>query len=127
MSYPSLRFLKSHAPYWKMVKPRAPSLPDCPYVTPAVITKTHRVCSSLDLYLNNIISPLASGADPGFSLGGGGGGAKQIMCPHEHYERGTELTFGRGSWARLRKLWGCFNALMSYLSLIFFKHSDKSI
>ena len=31
-----------------------------------------------------------------FHLGGGGGGAQKIMCPHEHYERGTELTFGRG-------------------------------
>ena len=51
----------------------------------------------LSVYLNNIISPLASGADPGISFGrGGGGGAKQIMCLHEHYERGTELTFGRG-------------------------------
>ena len=36
-----------------------------------------------------------SGADPGFSYGGGGG-AQKIMCPHTHYERGTELTFGRG-------------------------------
>ena len=24
------------------------------------------------------------------------GGAQKIMCPHEHYERGTELSFGRG-------------------------------
>ena len=38
-----------------------------------------------------------SGADPGFSLGGGGGGgAQKVMCQHAHYERGTELTFGRG-------------------------------
>ena len=35
------------------------------------------------------------GADPGFSLGGGGG-AKKIMCPHAHYKRGTELALGRG-------------------------------
>ena len=31
-----------------------------------------------------------------FYLGGGGGGAQKIMCPHAHYEHGTELTFGRG-------------------------------
>ena len=37
---------------------------------------------------------LTSGADPGFSFGGGG--AQKIMCPHAHYERKTELTFGRG-------------------------------
>ena len=39
-----------------------------------------------------------TGADPGFSFrGGGGGGAQKIMCPHAHSERaGTELTFGRG-------------------------------
>ena len=29
-----------------------------------------------------------------FHLGGGGGG--NVMCQHAHYERGTELTFGRG-------------------------------
>ena len=47
-----------------------------------------------------------TGADTGFSFGGGGGGgegAQRIMCPHVHYERGTELTFGRGP-ARLRAL-----------------------
>ena len=33
-----------------------------------------------------------TGADPGFHLGG----AQKIMCPHAHYERRTELTFGRG-------------------------------
>ena len=45
-----------------------------------------------------------TGANPGFSLGGGGGGgAQKIMCPRAHYERGTELTFGRG----------CFNAACS--------------
>ena len=33
-----------------------------------------------------------SRADPGFSLGGGA----KIMCAHAHYERGTELTSGRG-------------------------------
>ena len=31
-----------------------------------------------------------------FHLGGGGGGAQKIMCPHSHYERKAELTFGRG-------------------------------
>ena len=25
----------------------------------------------------------------------GGGGAQKVMCQHAHYERGTELTFGR--------------------------------
>ena len=35
-----------------------------------------------------------SEADPGFSFGGGG--AQKIMYPHAHYERRTELTFGRG-------------------------------
>ena len=31
----------------------------------------------------------ASGADPGFSFGGGGGGeAQKIMCQQAHYERG---------------------------------------
>ena len=35
-----------------------------------------------------------SGADPGFSFRGGG--RQNIMCPHAHYERGTELTFARG-------------------------------
>ena len=29
-------------------------------------------------------------------------GAQKIMCPHAHYEHGTELTFGRGP--RLRDL-----------------------
>ena len=29
-------------------------------------------------------------------IGGGGGGAQKMMCPHAHYERKTELTFGRG-------------------------------
>ena len=76
-----------------------------------------------------------TGADPGFSFrvgggggGGGGGGVQKIMCQHAHYERGTELTFGRGQgpakgpW----KLWGCFNAVSYILSLIF-KHSDKNL
>ena len=59
-------------------------------------------------------------ADPGFS---GGGGANDYVPMHAHYERGTELPFGR---ARLRALEaiGLFNALSSYLSLIV-KHSDK--
>ena len=47
------------------------------------------------------------------------------MCPQEHYERGTELSFGRGQgpW----KLSGCFNALSCNLTLSFIsdKHSDK--
>ena len=34
---------------------------------------------------------MGSGADPGFSIRG-----VQKMCPHAHYERETELTFGRG-------------------------------
>ena len=34
-----------------------------------------------------------TGADPGFSFRGG---AQKIMCPPAHYERKTELTFGRG-------------------------------
>ena len=40
----------------------------------------------------------STGADPGFSFGGGGGGegAQTIMCPHAHYERRTKLTFDRG-------------------------------
>ena len=43
-------------------------------------------------------------ADPGFKFRGGGG-AQKIMCPHANYERGTELTFGRGPCrARLRAL-----------------------
>ena len=25
-----------------------------------------------------------------------GGGAQKVLCQHAHYERGTELTFGRG-------------------------------
>ena len=39
-----------------------------------------------------------SGADPRFSFrGGGGGGAKGYVPARTLYERGTELTFGRGS------------------------------
>ena len=40
-----------------------------------------------------LITCVEPGADPGFSFGGGG--AKDYV-PHAHYERGTELTFGRG-------------------------------
>ena len=40
-----------------------------------------------------------AGADPGFSFRGGGG--QKIMYPHAHYERGTELTFGRDPGARV--------------------------
>ena len=37
-------------------------------------------------------------ADPGFLFRG----AHNIICPHAHYERGTELTFGRlSSWVVL--------------------------
>ena len=36
------------------------------------------------------------GADPGFSFGGGG--AQKIMCPHAHYERGTD---GAGGGSRI--------------------------
>ena len=39
---------------------------------------------------------LYAGADPGFSWGGGGGGRKRLCAEHAHYERGTELHFGRG-------------------------------
>ena len=38
------------------------------------------------------------------------GGVQKVVCEHAHYERGTELTFGRGP-------------LSCNLSLIF-KHSD---
>ena len=41
-----------------------------------------------------------SGADPGFSLGGGG--AQKIMCAQAHYE--GESPFRQGSRARLRAL-----------------------
>ena len=40
-----------------------------------------------------------AGAEPGFSFGGGGGGvgaAKDYVPARTLYERGTELTFGRG-------------------------------
>ena len=59
-----------------------------------------------------------------FHLGGGGGG----LCAQKDYERGTELTFGRGPGPAygLWKLWGYFNALSCNLSLIF-KHSDKKL
>ena len=45
-----------------------------------------------------------SGADPGFSFRGGGGGAQKIMCPHAHYEREIRSPFRQGSRARLRAL-----------------------
>ena len=46
------------------------------------------------------------------------------MCPHAHYERGTELTFNnqQGSRARFRPLEAL--GLFCYLSLIF-KHSEE--
>ena len=41
-----------------------------------------------------------TGADPGFSFFFffffGGRGTQKVMCQHAHYERETELTFGRG-------------------------------
>ena len=42
-----------------------------------------------------IIISHQSGADPGFSLRGGGGTKR--LCAHVHHERGTELAFGRGT------------------------------
>ena len=56
------------------------------------------------------------GLDPGFHLGG----SQKSKCPHAYYERGTELTFGRG----LGSSRVVFNALSCYLSLIF-KHFDN--
>ena len=44
-----------------------------------------------------------------------------MMCSYAVYERGNELTFGRGPGLLYI---GLFNALSCYLSLIF-KHSDK--
>ena len=41
------------------------------------------------------------GGGGGGGGGEGGGGAQNIMCRHAHYERGTELPFGR---ARIRAL-----------------------
>ena len=41
-----------------------------------------------------IIISHQSGADPGFSLRGGGA---KIMRARIHHERGTELAFGRGT------------------------------
>ena len=74
-----------------------------------------------------------SGADPGFHLGGGGGGggAQKSMCPHAHYERGTQLTFGRGP-VPLRKLYRfCFkySLVLSepyFLSILIFKKLEKT-
>ena len=37
------------------------------------------------------------GADPGFSLGGGG--AQEIMCAHEHHEREAWSSLRRAIWA----------------------------
>ena len=44
---------------------------------------------------------LLQGRSQDFHLGGGG--AQNIMCPQAHYQRGTELTFGRPV-GRLRAL-----------------------
>ena len=38
------------------------------------------------------VTVYVTGADLGVSFRG----AQKIMCLHAHYERGTELTFGRG-------------------------------
>ena len=37
---------------------------------------------------------MAQGRIQDFHLGGGG--AQKVVCQHAHYERRTELTFGRG-------------------------------
>ena len=77
--------------------------------------------SMINALLDNKIRMQNSRADPGFSWrGGGGGGAQKVMCPHAHYERGTELTFGQGPGpsAEPWKLQCCFNALSCYLSHI---------
>ena len=57
-----------------------------------------------------------TGADPGFSWGGGGGRAYKIMCAHAYHEREAR------SPLRPEAL-GVFDGLSSYLSLIF-KHSE---
>ena len=51
---------------------------------------------NLNMALNNYVKCILyhTGEDPGFSFRGGGG-AKDYV-PARHYERGTELTFGRG-------------------------------
>ena len=49
-------------------------------------------------HLQHLSVKREAGANTGFSLGGG---AQKSICPHAHYERGTELTFGRGPGARL--------------------------
>ena len=59
---------------------------------------------------------------------GGGGGAK-IMCPHAHYERKTELTFGRGPRARLWALetLGLFLCSLSLiLGILIIKKFDQN-
>ena len=61
-----------------------------------ILTQAHPDVTGLILMFVRVVGSRQQGADPGFSYGGGGGGGAKIMCPHAHYERGTELTFGRG-------------------------------
>ena len=51
------------------------------------------ISKSIKTFLENF--RLNQGRIQDFHLGGGGG-AQKVMCQHAHYERGTELTFGRG-------------------------------
>ena len=58
-----------------------------------------------------IVEPTEVEGDQGriqdFNLeGGGGGGARNSLCQHAHYERGNELAFGRGPGPGLAYLWG---------------------
>ena len=57
------------------------------------------ICTLISLssaqQIGKLAMPTSPGADPGFSFKGGGG-AQKIMCLHAYYERGTELTFGKG-------------------------------
>ena len=88
---------------WWQVSWNAPPPPGLPY---------SRLCA-------RIAQPkLLQGADPGFSLGGGGGGWRMIMCAHAHHEREPRSPF----YCRGPAL-GFFDALSCYLSLLF-KHSD---
>ena len=63
----------------------------------------------------SIVNTYKTGADPAFSLVGGGGGTQKMICPHAHYERVAELIFGKGC----RELYGTFTVLSCYLRLIF--------
>ena len=46
---------------------------------------------------------LIARADPGFSFGGGGGGAQKIMCAHAHHEREPQSPLRPGFRAHLLK------------------------